>query len=64
MRPTPEKQAWITGRSYRLRGKTVHEANISVARRFGVDRRDLLDECERGWHYEDELREKRERDAD
>lgn len=56
MRPTPEKTAWIIGRSQRLRGCGLHQANVECARRFGVERRDLLDECERGWRYEDELR--------
>jgi len=56
-------QAWRLGRNARVQGLDIKQANVELARRLGWTSRrpfyvddDLLDECERGWHHEDELR--------
>jgi hypothetical protein len=53
-------EAWRLGRNARIRGLDIKAANVSLAQRLGWQQRNdfddvLLDECERGWHYEDEL---------
>jgi hypothetical protein len=52
--------AYTTGRTARMLGTDLKSANVALARRLGWRSREefddaLLDECERGWHAEDEL---------
>jgi len=54
-------QAWRTGRNARVQGLDIKQANVRLAQRLGWQTRNdfddtLLDECERGWQHEDELR--------
>jgi hypothetical protein len=54
-------RAWKFGRNARIRGLDIKATNVELARQFGwrtakdFDNA-LLDECERGWNHEDELR--------
>lgn len=61
MRSADLDRAWRIGRNARVRGLDVKAANVELARQLGWQKRNefddvLLDECERGWHHEDELR--------
>jgi hypothetical protein len=61
MRSAELDRAWRIGRNARVRGLDVKAANVDLARQLGWQVRNdfddaLLDECERGWHHEDELR--------
>ena len=61
MRSAELNRAWKIGRNARIRGLDVKAANVELARQFRWEERndfdnDLLDECERGWYAEDELR--------
>jgi hypothetical protein len=63
-RGTDLKRAWTIGRGARLRGLDVKAANVNLAHQLGWQNRAdfddaLLDECERGWRHEDDLRDER-----
>jgi hypothetical protein len=61
MRAEEMARAWKIGRNARIRGLDIKQANVELARQLGWRARndfddELLDECERGWQHEDELR--------
>jgi hypothetical protein len=62
IRSAAKDRAYRIGRAARILGLDVKEANVDLAHKLGWSTRadfdnDLLDECERGWHAQDELME-------
>ena len=60
-RSTAHDYAYRVGRQARIEHLTIKDANVRLAYKLNWIRRDqfddaLLDECERGWYAEDELR--------
>ena len=60
-RTTAQDFAYKVGRQARIEGLTIEDANVRYAYKMHWVRIDspeknaLLDECERGWHAQDEL---------
>ena len=60
-RTAAKDHAYQVGRLARIEGLSIKDANVRLAYKLGWVRREqfndeLLDECERGWNAEDELR--------